>query len=111
MKSTSFYAFISAVGVVIYIAIVATFMNTVPTYLKALPSILATMLFLSTFVFSAAVTSTLVFGRPVMWYLEGRKKEAVVLLLSTLGMFFAITLAVAVIFLILSPDSIPRISQ
>jgi hypothetical protein len=39
---------------------------------------------LTLFVFSAALTSALVFGRPIMWYLGGKKKEAFQLLASTL---------------------------
>ncbi|MEK7174665.1 MAG: hypothetical protein AAB759_03335 [Patescibacteria group bacterium] len=43
------------------------------------------------FVFSAGVTSSLVFGRPVLWYVEGKKQEALSLLFYTLGFLFVIT--------------------
>jgi hypothetical protein len=36
------------------------------------------------FVISAAVTSSAVFGRPILWYLDGKKREAVTLLGTTL---------------------------
>ncbi len=39
-------------------------------------------------VFSAALTGALIFGRPVLWFLEGKKKDALLLLAYTLGMFF-----------------------
>lgn len=43
-------------------------------------------------VFSAALTGALIFGRPVLWYLEGKKKDALLLLGYTFGIFFIITL-------------------
>jgi hypothetical protein len=42
-------------------------------------------------VFSAALTGFLIFGRPVLWYLDGKKKEALSLLGWTLGVFCVIT--------------------
>ena len=52
------------------------------------------------FVFSAAFTGTLVLGRPIVWYLNGKKREALSLLFYTLGVFLAITL-IAFLFLII----------
>ncbi len=43
-------------------------------------------------VFSVALTGALIFGRPVLWYLEGKKQDALSLLVYTLGSFFIITL-------------------
>lgn len=43
-------------------------------------------------VFSVALTGALIFGRPMLWYLEGKKKDALLLLGYTLGIFFVITL-------------------
>ena len=51
------------------------------------------------FVSSAAITGFLVFGKPVMLYIDGKKKEAVSLLAYTLGILFLITL-ISFIFLI-----------
>ncbi len=44
------------------------------------------------FVCSAAITGGLVFGKPVMLYIDGKKKEAVSLLLHTIAMLFLITI-------------------
>jgi hypothetical protein len=42
----------------------------------------------------------LILGRPALWYLDGRKKEALSLLISTLAIFLGITLlALLVLFL------------
>ncbi len=43
-------------------------------------------------VFSAALTGLLMFGRPILWYLEERKQEAFSLLIATLGIFLIITI-------------------
>jgi hypothetical protein len=48
------------------------------------------MLMLSLLVFSAALVGSLIFGRPILWYLDNKKKEAVLLLAYTLASFFVI---------------------
>jgi hypothetical protein len=44
-------------------------------------------------VFSAALVGALIFGRPVLWYLEGRKQDSLRLLAGTLAILFALTIA------------------
>lgn len=54
------------------------------------------------FVFSAALTGFLVFGKPILWYLDGRKKQAVSLLLYTLAILFAlVVISFIILFLVL----------
>ena len=54
-------------------------------------------------IFSASLTGSLIFGRPVLWYLDGRKKEALRLLAYTLGIFFILTIiALAALYVISS---------
>ncbi len=43
------------------------------------------------FVFSAALTGFLIFGKPALMYIDGKKKEALSLLFNTLSIFFVIT--------------------
>ena len=50
------------------------------------------------FVFSAGFTGFLVFGRPIMWYLDGKKKEATSLLFYTLGILLLLTIVVFLTF-------------
>lgn len=57
------------------------------------------MMMLMLFVFSASITATLVLGRPILWYLDGRKKEAISLFLSTLAVFFIVLVLVFVLVL------------
>lgn len=51
-------------------------------------------------VISATVTGLLVLGKPIHLYFNGQKKEAVILLFSTLGWLFVLLIVVAVILLV-----------
>lgn len=54
-------------------------------------SFLVPITLLLLFVFSAALTNFLIFGKPVGLYVDGKKKETLSLLTYTLIFFFAIT--------------------
>lgn len=56
--------------------------------------VLGPVAFLSTFVFLAALMGVLIFGKPILWYLDGRKKEAVQLVFYTLGSLLVILVLV-----------------
>ncbi|MBI3894767.1 MAG: hypothetical protein HY313_02435 [Acidobacteria bacterium] len=88
-------AVINALATAIYVVLVASFLFYAPKIFgragKA-DTVLAPITMLLLFVSSAALTGLLIFGQPALWYLEGRKKEALSLLTLTLGIFFAITL-------------------
>jgi hypothetical protein len=49
------------------------------------------------FVFSAALTGFLIFGKPAQMYVDGKKKEALSLLFNTLGIFSIITFSALVL--------------
>lgn len=51
-------------------------------------TVFAPILMLSLLVFSVALVGSLIFGRPILWYLDGKKKEAVSLLAYTLAFLF-----------------------
>lgn len=61
---------------------------------------LAPIALLSLFVFSAGLTSFLMFGKPAQMYVDGKKKEALSLVYYTLG-FFCVFTFIALLFLIL----------
>ncbi len=67
----------AALGTAIYVALVATVMTNAEKVFGNMKPFLGPVAFLLMFVLSAAVTSSLVFGRPVMLYLDGKKREAV----------------------------------
>ncbi|MEK7567622.1 MAG: hypothetical protein AAB513_01730 [Patescibacteria group bacterium] len=88
-------AIFNAFATVAYIALVASFLFFVPKRLQIEePFILIPIFMLSLFVFSASVTAGLVLGKPILWYMEGKKREAVSLFIYTLVTFFFIILAI-----------------
>jgi len=89
--------FFLALGEVIYIGLVAFLMSNAELFFGNTPdqSILAPVVFLLLFVISAAVSGALIFGKPALLFLEGKKKEALVLFgltLFWLFIFFILTL-------------------
>ena len=52
------------------------------------------------FVFSAALTGFLIFGKPAQMYVDGKKKEALSLLFNTLGIFSIITFSALVLIIL-----------
>ena len=88
-----------ATGAAAYIAIVAAIMTFTGnnSAMVAYP-FLGITTFLLLFVLSAAVMGILIFGAPVMLFLENKKKESVTLLFTTVG-FLAIYLLLAAIIL------------
>ena len=81
-----------------YIVIVAKLLTNAQKLFGLMNGILAPTAFLLTFVLSAAIMGILIFGRPILWYLDGFKKEAVRLVFYTLGFLLII---LALIFLAL----------
>lgn len=53
---------------------------------------LAPIAFLLLFVLSATITGYLMMGKPAQMYVDGKKKEALLLMKYTLGFFFLFTL-------------------
>lgn len=92
MTNLKLTAFLNALGVVAYTALVAWIMQSMGK-IEGEPSLLGPVAFLMLFVLSAAVTGSLVLGRPILLYLNGLKAEAVRLLLYTIGWLGVITIA------------------
>jgi hypothetical protein len=95
MKNTILkIAGLHAVGTALYVALVASFMfygsRLFPSKKEDIVLIPIAMLLL--LVLSASVTGSLVLGRPILWYIDGKKKESVSLLLATFGFLFLITI-------------------
>ena len=94
----------NAAGAALYIIAVATFLSHAekifgPDTAEKTP--LIPMFMLSLLVVSAAITGFAVFGKPAMWYLDGKKKEAVSLLAATLGFLAVITVVFGVLVAVL----------
>jgi hypothetical protein len=89
-KKLIIYALGCALGEAGYILLVAFLMKNANNIFGNTPGILGIIAFLMLFVLSAAVSGALVLGKPVLLYLEGKKKEALELFGLILGWLFII---------------------
>jgi hypothetical protein len=94
MKKDIFkYACINALLTAFYIGLISSILFYGPRYFafaEEPDTVFAPIMMLMLFVFSATITATLVLGRPILWYMDGKKKEGVSLFLYTLFVFFII---------------------
>lgn len=99
MKKIIFWSLINSIAVSVYIALVVFVMDNAEKIFgsEGDRSIFGPITFLMLFVTSAAITSSLVFGRPIWWYLKGDKKEALKLAIFTIGWLFVFTVLLLVI--------------
>ena len=79
--------FLHAFGAVGYVALVVLTMSYVETIgpQEDSFSLMLPMGFLLLFSVSAGVMASIVFLRPALWYLDGRKREALILLTTTVA--------------------------
>ncbi len=81
-------ALVLALGEVGYIFLVALFFRTMEKYFSDQPDPPAPfgmVILLTLFVTSAAVSGALILGKPLLMYLDGKKRESVELFAFTLG--------------------------
>lgn len=90
-----------SLGVLAYVALVVTFMSNAEKFLGKEDNSLTGIVVLMLFIVSALITSSLVLGKPVMYYLDGKKKEAIKLLFYTMGDLFALFIIVLVVFVLI----------
>lgn len=91
---------VRAVGTVAYITIVATIMENAEELFGKTTGFLAPIAFLLLFTLSAMVVGSLILGKPIMLYLDAKKKEAVQMLFASIG-WLAIFTVVTLLILIL----------
>ena len=91
-------ALIDAVGTFLYIILIVGFMYFLQNFLpQAEDIILIPIAMLLLFVFSAGLTGFLVFGKPIMLYLEGKKKSAIQLVAWTLAFLLVFVIFVFIL--------------
>lgn len=97
------YAILNALATAFYIALISSFLFYVPKTLNTNKpdTVFAPILMLSLLVFSVSVVGSLIFGRPILWCFNNKKKEASSLLIYTLLAFF---IFIAIVFAILLFD-------
>ena len=67
-------ALLNAAGTAVYVIAVASFLFYAPKIFgRPDNSVFIPIAMLLLFVFSAALTGSLILGRPALWYLDGRK--------------------------------------
>jgi hypothetical protein len=95
MKSLFSLAALHACGTTAYITLVAIGFFYAPDFFGRTEkdTVFIPIIMLSVFVVSATITGLLVLGRPALWYLDGKKKEALILLGATLG-FLLLTIMI-----------------
>jgi hypothetical protein len=87
------HALLNAVATAFYVVIISSFLFYASHTFGRAPTVLIPIAMLLLLVLSAALTGALVLGRPILWYMDGKKKAAVSLLAATLGILLLITLA------------------
>lgn len=82
MKNIIKNAIINAGGTAGYVLLLSGFFNYMERTFGDVPDneFMAPVIMLLVFIISATITSFLVFGRPILWYLDGKKREAYKLL-------------------------------
>lgn len=101
-QSASTIGLLQAIGVTLYCGLVATFFS-IMSKTTAKPGFFGFFLILILFVFSAAVTGTLVFGFPAyLAVIKNKIKEAMAILAFTLLYALAIIIIVASLIILLA---------
>lgn len=83
-----------AVLVLVYVSLVAQVMNHGTQWFGADDKAWTPVVVLMLFVLSAAITGSLVLGRPVLMYMDGKKKDALQFFGYTVGWLFVLTIVV-----------------
>ena len=93
------YALLHALLAAGYVATVAFIMSHTKYLFGPMPEYLVGTAMLLLFSTSAAVMGTIVFGRPILWYLNGKKKEAVQLAVGTIALMVITVTSLFFVFL------------
>ncbi len=87
-----------AAGAILYVSLVATVMSNAERILgQQEDGVLAPIVFLLLLVVSAATMGMLIFGKPVMLYIDGKKREAVAMVICTIGSLAIFTASLLIV--------------
>ena len=95
-KKLFFYGAMHSLGVLAYVSLVVLFMSNAQSIFGKNDNFLTGVMVLLIFILSALVIGSLVLGRPILLYLDGKKAEAVKLLFYTI-ISLAIILAIVIL--------------
>jgi hypothetical protein len=85
---------LNSLGVLAYVSLVVLFMSNAQKIFGKNDNLLTGVIVLLIFILSALVTGLLVLGRPILYYLDGKKTEALKLLFFTIICLFVLLLLV-----------------
>ena len=92
---------LNALSATCYIILIVSIINFLSKNIIEEPkSVVAPIIFLSMLSLSAAVMGFVFLAQPLMLYLDGKKKQAVELIIKTIGSFAAITAVILALFLL-----------
>ncbi|MCG2698852.1 hypothetical protein L6251_00285 [Candidatus Parcubacteria bacterium] len=96
MKNSKLFlnAVLNSLGIFLYVAAVALFISNGERIFGKQENFWVPLVMILLFVFSAAITGLMFFGRPAHLYLSGMKTEAIKLILYTLACFCVFILGV-----------------
>ena len=100
MKKLVLRAVLNSLGTAVYIILVVSLIFSLQRYVEPKDTILAPIIMLMLLVCSAAITGFLVLGKPVMLYIDGKKKEAMSLLSCTIGILALLTVVLVMVLII-----------
>ncbi|MDQ5938316.1 MAG: hypothetical protein QG642_6 [Patescibacteria group bacterium] len=87
-KSILRYALLEVLAAVLYVLFISVFFSQAEKIFGPEDTMLSPVVFLLLLVFSVSIMGMTIFGRSIMWYLDGQKKEAVKLLFYKLAYLF-----------------------
>lgn len=90
-------SFLNALGTGLYVVLVALLARNAQNIFGQKDSIIDPIAILMVFVLSAAVTGSLVLGKPVLMYANNQKTEAVKLFLYTIAWLVLLTIIVFIV--------------
>jgi len=93
-------AAVNALAAFVYVTLVGLFMSHASRLLGEKDTAFTPVAVLMLLVFSAALMGILIFGQPVLWYVDGKKADALYLLGYTMASLLALTLVAFVVLLV-----------
>ncbi|HTL39191.1 MAG TPA: hypothetical protein VL306_00010 [Methylomirabilota bacterium] len=97
MKNKALHSLGHAVLVLAYVSLVAFVMSHANQFFGQKDTAFTPVVVLMLFVLSAAITGSLVLGRPALMYMDGQKKEAIQFFSYTVGWLFVLTIVAFIV--------------
>ena len=91
------YALANSLWTVLYVILIGVLFSNAQAIFGDVKSALIPIAMLLLFVFSALLCGSLILGRPILWYLDGRKNEALKLFSYTVVSLFVVLVLIFVV--------------